>query len=86
MFKNPDTNLVNIGQLLAVSRAENQEQEENLCFQVIERTGIRRTDHRLTEMVTKLKKFHKDRGADYTTVDNLDVDLSIFKEQVFSSL
>jgi len=66
MFKNPDTNLVNIGQLLAV----------------IERTGIRRTDHRLTEMVTKLKKFHKDRGADYTTVDNLDVDLSIFKDLV----
>jgi len=66
MFKNPDSNLVNIGQILTV----------------IERTGVRRTDHRLAEMVVKLNKYHKKHGAENTTMDNLNVDINTFKDLV----
>ena len=47
---------------------------------MIERTGVRRTDPRLAEMVGKLNKYHKKHGAENTTLDNLNVDLSTFKE------
>lgn len=70
MFKNPENNLVNIGQILTV----------------IERTGVRRTDPRLAEMVDKLNKYHKKHGAENTTLDNLNVDLSTFKELVDANI
>lgn len=66
MFKNPDNNLVNIGQILTV----------------IERTGVRRSDHRLSEMMSKLNLYHKKHGAENTTVDNLNVDLATFNQLV----
>ena len=66
IFKNPENNLVNIGQVLTV----------------IERTGIRRTDVRLKEMMSKLNKHHKKHGTENTTLDNLNVDLPVFKQLV----
>ena len=47
---------------------------------------MRRTDHRLAEMVVKLNKYHKKHGAENTTMDNLNVDLNTFKESVFCCL
>ena len=41
---------------------------------------MRRTDHRLAEMVVKLNKYHKKHGAENTTMDNLNVDINTFKE------
>ena len=46
MYKNPDSGLVNIGHILTV----------------IERTGVRRGDRRLREMMSNLAEHHKHHG------------------------
>ena len=47
---------------------------------MLERSGVRRTDQRLQEMMTKMKEYHKKHGAENTTIDNLNVDLPVFKQ------
>merc|ERR1712110_953758 len=66
MYKNPATDLVNIGQILTV----------------IERTGVRRSDPRLQQMMTKLSRHHKKHGEENTTIENLNLDLQTFSKMV----
>lgn len=62
MYKSPSSDKLNVGQLLTV----------------VERTGIRRCDLRLKQMMTKLTEYHKIHGEENTTLDNLNLDLQTF--------
>ena len=64
MYRNPETNLVNIGHILAV----------------MERTGVRREDVRLGKMMTALTDHHRQHGEENTTVDNLNLNQQDFKK------
>ena len=64
MYKNPGSGLVNIGQILTV----------------IERTGVRRGDRRLREMMDNLAEHHRHHGEENTTVDNLNLNLPEFRK------
>ena len=64
MYKNPESDLVNIGHILTV----------------MERTGVRRGDFRLREMMTNLSEYHRQYGQENTTVDNLNLTLPEFKK------
>ena len=64
MYKNPASGLINIGHILTV----------------IERTGVRRGDRRLREMMSNLAEHHKHHGAENTTVDNLNLNLPEFRK------
>ena len=48
--------------------------------QVVERTGVRRSDPRLQQMMTKLSKHHKKHGEENTTIENLNLDLQTFSK------
>ena len=64
MYSNPETDLVNIGHILAV----------------MERTGVRRNDARLEKMMTALADHHKQHDQENTTVDNLNLNHQDFKK------
>ena len=64
MYKNPASGLVNIGHVLTV----------------IERSGVRRGDRRLREMMNNLAEHHKQHGEENTTVDNLNLNLPEFRK------
>ena len=64
MYKNPDSGLVNIGHILTT----------------IERTGVRRGDRRLREMMNNLAEHHRQHGQENTTVDNLNLNLPEFRK------
>ena len=49
-------------------------------IQVIERTGVRRSDPRLQQMMTKLSRHHKKHGEENTTIENLNLDLQTFSK------
>ena len=46
--------------------------------QVVEKTGVRRTDPRLSGLISKLAKYHQTHGQENTTIENLDLDLKTF--------
>ena len=84
MYKNPATDLINIGQVLTVNVRRNINIFINCDLQqttqVVERTGVRRSDPRLQQMMTKLSKHHKKHGEENTTIENLNLDLQTFSK------
>ena len=83
MYKNPATDLVNIGQILTVNSeflVQHLDQPTMIYEQVIERTGVRRSDPRLRQMMTKLSRHHKQHGDENTTIENLNLDLQTFSK------
>jgi len=63
MYRHPDTGLVNVGQILTV----------------IERTGVRRTDARLKQMMDNLEEYRHEHGDKNTRVDSLNVPVDTFQ-------
>jgi len=66
MYRNPDSGLVNVGQILTV----------------IERTGVRRTDTRLKEMMDAFTMHNKRHGEENSTVDSLNISMDTFRQLV----
>jgi glutaminase len=62
LYRNTETDLLNLGHL----------------FTVIEQTGVRRTDPRLAEFLTRVVKHHEIYGEENTTINNLNVDETTF--------
>ena len=81
MHKNQSTGLVNIGHFLSVSLLTLREGIMNSNsdhLKVVEKTGVRRTDTRLSGLMTKLAKYHQTHGKENTTIENLDLDKNTF--------
>jgi len=63
MYRHPDTGLVNVGQILTV----------------IERTGVRRTDSRLKQLMDNLEEYKKEHGDENARIDSLNVPVETFQ-------
>ena len=67
---NPTTEKINMGQLLLA----------------LEKTGIRRTDPRLADLVQNLEELHDKIGEEGTTPENIDLSFDSFQRLIDKTL
>ena len=52
--------------------------DNTIHSQVVEKTGVRRSDPRLNGLISRLAKYHQTHSQENTTIENLDLDQTTF--------